>query len=71
MVGGSGSDTLNGGAGNDSLNGGSGSDTLDGGDGYDKVLGGSGSDTLVYLAWQNAYNLTSYSAYDVYDGKMC
>ena len=68
LIGGSGSDTLSGGAGNDFLNGGSGSDTLDGGTGADRLLGGSGSDTLIYRAWENVYNLTAYTSYDVYDG---
>ena len=68
LIGGSGSDTLSGGAGSDFLNGGSGSDTLDGGSGADRLLGGSGSDTLIYRAWENCYNLTSYASYDVYDG---
>ena len=68
LIGGSGSDTLSGGAGSDYLNGGSGSDILDGGSGYDTLLGGSGSDILIYRAWENPYNQTSYATYDVYNG---
>ena len=68
LIGGSGADTLGGGAGSDFLNGGSGNDILDGGAGADNLLGGSGSDILIYRAWENSYNLNSYSVYDVYDG---
>jgi VCBS repeat-containing protein len=68
LIGGSGNDALSGGAGSDFLNGGSGNDILDGGSGGDTLLGGSGSDILIYRAWENLYNQTSYATYDVYDG---
>ena len=68
LIGGSGSDTLSGGDGSDFLNGGSGSDILDGGSGADTLLGGSGSDILIYRAWENPYDQSSYAVYDLYDG---